>query len=273
MQKQKSTTDWKKMGYALLWVALILVFIATVGFTSSRERQQHFTGLETVVTDSTGHSFVTISDLRQMIESKYGDITLKQRGSINTSLLESILLNNPFIAAVKVFSTIDGKLHVEVVQRDPLARVINFNHESFYIDGTGRLMPVSEKYTARVPVVNGYIFNREAEQHVRLYSVEELEDTSIAIPRLSQVFSVVEFIHNDSFWNAQIVQVFVNPNGDLELIPRVGDHTVILGDVHDLTKKFDKLYHFYKNGLNNTGWRKYKTINLKFQDQIVCTKR
>jgi cell division protein FtsQ len=273
MQKQKKNFNWKKTGLIAMWSALILVFFVSVGFTTSRMKEQHFEGIEATIVDSTGHSFVTATDLLQLVQSKYGDLKKRSHSSINTTLLESIILNNPFVASVKVFSTIDGKLHIEVKQRDPLVRVINFKHESFYIDGTGKFMPVSEKYTARVPVVNGYIFNGEAEQKVRLYSEQELEDTSVAVSRLSQVICVAKCINNSPFWKSQIVQIYVNANGDLELIPRVGDHTIIMGDARATEKKLNNLYHFYTEGLSKSGWRKYKTINIKYQDQIVCTKR
>jgi cell division protein FtsQ len=59
---------------------------------------------------------------------------------------------------------------------------------------------------------------------------------------------------------------------DLELIPRVGNHTIILGNVSDLQEKFNKLMIFYKEAMPKVGWNKYKTLNLKYKNQIVCKK-
>ena len=90
----------------------------------------------------------------------------KTLSSINITLLEKIINKNPFVADAEVFSTIDGKINIEVKQRRPVVRIVNFKDESFYIDDQGVFMPLSEKYTARVPVANGYIFDRESERKV-----------------------------------------------------------------------------------------------------------
>ena len=76
----------------------------------------------------------------------------------------------------------------------------------------------------------------------------------------------------DEFWKAQIIQVKVLENGELELIPRVGNHTILLGTTDELELKFKKLKIFYEKGLSKTGWNEYSQINLKFDNQVVCTK-
>lgn len=272
MNKQ-SNTDWKKRGVIALWSSLLLIFFFTVGFTSHRMKTMPCAGVEVNIIDSTGHSFVEPSDIRELIADKFGEIEGAPSGSINMALLEKIILNNPFVASARVFSTIEGKLHVEVVQREPVVRVINIRDESFYIDDKGVFMPLSEKYTARVPVVNGYLFNREAEKKVRFYTSQELADTSVRVSRIDQVFHVANFIHRDEFWKAQVEQIYIRVNGDIELIPRLGNHTIILGDDRRLEEKFNKLNLFYTEGLSKTGWNKYTTINLKYNDQLVCTKK
>src|SRR5690606_38519624 len=84
--------------------------------------------------------------------------------------------------------------------------------------------------------------------------------------QMMQLFSLANFINQNPFWNAQINQVFINQNGDFELIPRVGNHRIILGNTQNMDKKFNKLKLFYQKGLNNTGWNEYSIINLKFKN-------
>lgn len=265
--------DSKKSGKIILWSIVLTVFVLSVGFTESRLSHQPVIGLEAKVLDTTGHSFLTKDDLIDIVTIKHGDIISKPISSINMAVLEKCVLSNPFVAEARVFSTIDGKLHVEASQRNPIVRVINSQNESFYIDDKGWMMPMSDKYTARVPVANGNICHREAERYVRTYSEKELADSSKTIPVVAQVFAVAKFIHDDPFWSSQIEQMYVNGDGDIELIPRVGDHTVLFGDATELREKFAKLHVFYTEGLNKTGWNKYTRINLKYQDQVVCTKR
>jgi cell division protein FtsQ len=272
-KRPDSPTDWKSNLKFAGWALLLLVFVISVGFTDSRMQSMPCTGIDAVICDSTGHSFIDVADVLQLIEEKTGALKGRELSSINMAMLENTIRSNPFVASVRVFSSIEGRLHAEVRQRDPILRVINYRDEGFYIDRNGSYMPLSGKYTARVPVANGYIYNREAERNIRYYSDAELKDTSVAISRAFQVYEVAEYMRRNDFWNSQIEQIYMNVNGDMELIPRVGDHTIVFGDARELPAKFDKLYLFYKEGLNKTGWNKYKTINLKYKDQVVCTKR
>ena len=79
--------------------------------------------------------------------------------------------------------------------------------------------------------------------------------------------------NKSELWSAEIQQFFVNEEGDIEFIPRVGNHTVVLGNDQFLDEKFNKLIHFYKEGLNKKGWDNYKVINLKYKNQVVCIKK
>ena len=134
-------------------------------------------------------------------------------------------------------------------------------------------MPLSEKFTARVPVANGYIFDKEAEKKVRTYFDPNAADTTITKTHIEQLFHIITYTNQNTFWNSSIEQLYVNADGDIEMIPRVGNHTVILGNDNFLEEKFKKLLVFYHEGLNKKGWDKYSSINLKYKDQVVCTKK
>ena len=111
-------------------------------------------------------------------------------------------------------------------------------------------MPVSNNYTANVILANGY---------VDLVSVDDLK-------------MLATFVNKNKFWKSQILQIYVDWAGSIQLVPRVGNHKIILGDCSDLEQKFNKLFAFYKDGLNKIGWNTYKTINLKYKNQVVCTR-
>jgi cell division protein FtsQ len=65
----------------------------------------------------------------------------------------------------------------------------------------------------------------------------------------------------------------VTANNEIILIPRIGDHEVELGTLDDYPIKLAKLKMFYLHGLNKIGWGDYKSISLKFKNQVVCTKK
>ncbi|MFN8144013.1 MAG: hypothetical protein U0073_06315 [Bacteroidia bacterium] len=268
----KPSINWKRAGKVSTWVLVLVAFAITVGFTESKQANMLCNDVRIVVEDSSGFAFVEAGDIQALVHDKFGELKGQTMRSINIALLEKIIDNNPFISGAEVFSTVDGKLNIEVKQRCPVVRILNFNHESFYIDDQGVFMPMSEKYTARVPVANGYIFDKQTENSVRVIS-EDPSDTSVHLSRIEQVYKVADYIHHHEFWNAQIEQIYVNANGDMELVPRVGDHTILLGNDQLIEEKFDKLFTFYTEGLNKSGWNKYKVINLKYKDQVVCTKK
>jgi cell division protein FtsQ len=81
------------------------------------------------------------------------------------------------------------------------------------------------------------------------------------------------YIRSDKFWEAQIVQIYVNGKGEFELIPRVGAHIIEFGKAEDIEEKFEKLWILYNEGFYNTGWNQYDKISLKYKNQAVCTKR
>lgn len=152
-------------------------------------------------------------------------------------------------------------------------RVINPNGDSYYIDANGQVMPLSKKYTAHVIVVNGNLnepYMDHVGENLRRQQIKADKSTGELLPDL---FRLVQFINNNKFWKAQIEQIYINGKHDIELVPRVGNHTIILGSVDDMSEKFENLRAFYEQGLSKYGWNKYKTINLKFKNQIVCTKR
>ena len=252
---------------------IVIAFIISVGFASYKQSEMPCSGITINIHDSFGTGFVEETDIRQIIQNKFGSLEGKPLGSINISLLEKIINTNPFIYDAEVFSTIDGKLNIEVKQRIPVLRVINYNNESFYVDKEGIFMPPSEKFTARVPVANGFIFDMESEKKVRVYNYNESIDTSVSKSKIEQLFHIISYTNQSDFWNAAVEQLYINADGDIEMIPRVGNHTVILGDDKFLEEKFKRLFVFYCEGLNKKGWDKYSTINLKYKDQVVCTKK
>lgn len=262
--------NWNLIFRTGLWSLLILAFLVSLGFSTRRQNGMLCKQVNIVMLDTNGQSFITPQDVREIIRNKFGFLEGKPMGSINISLLEKTINSNPFISKAEVFSTVDGNVTIEVKQRNPVLRIVNYNDESFYIDDEGIFMPLSEKYAARVPVANGYIFDRFSEGKVVLYKNEQAEDSTLHM--IDRIFHVAEYIQKDDFWKAAIEQIYVNADGDLELVPRLGVHTVVVGDDVKLEDKMEKLLHFYRESPNIPNWNSYKTINIKFKDQVVCSK-
>ena len=88
-----------------------------------------------------------------------------------------------------------------------------------------------------------------------------------------QVYAIAKFIQNDTVLNPLIEQIYINNENEIELVPRIGDQIILLGDAGNLENKFNKLLTFYRKGLNKIGWTAYSKINLKYENQVVVMKK
>jgi cell division protein FtsQ len=129
----------------------------------------------------------------------------------------------------------------------------------------GNLAFESPGYPANVPIATGAIKTKYSD------TLNVLQPDAPKV--LTDLFRLSEFIFNEPFLKAQIEQIYVDPDREFELIPRVGRHIIVFGGTDRMEDKFDKLMLFYHEGLNKTGWEKYRVINLKFENQVVCTKK
>jgi len=263
----------KKIINISVWVVLILGLFVMLGFVDSAEDNLKIKKLEIRVDESSNNFFVDKQDIQNLIFNTGDSILGQPMNTVNVQHLEKLINNHPAISNAEVYKSLNGKVSVEVKQRNPLLRIFNYNNESFYIDEDGKFMPLSAKYTARVLVANGNIFGGYNLLH-NLNMNEILANKEFAEKTMvDDLFLLAQFITKDKFWKAQIEQIFVNENREIELIPRVGEHKIIFGDTNDMQEKFKKLMIFYRKGLANTGWNEYHIINLKFKNQVVCTKK
>lgn len=256
----------------IVWMLCTLAVFVFLGFVNQKQDNLRCKGIEISIEEDGAHEFIDHRDILTLIETK-GKLAGKPLGSINTALLEKIVLTNPYVKSVEVYSSVDGKLHARIRQRNPIVRIINRKDEQFYIDEEGRFMPLSDQYTPPVLVASGSIFNTFSE--MRAGEMRSRPDSSRKlIPRMiDQVFALSSYIARDTFWNDNAEQIYVNDQQEIELIPRVGDHRILFGDTTLMEEKFRKLMVFYREGLNNTGWNNYSVINLKYKGQVVCTKK
>ena len=132
-------------------------------------------------------------------------------------------------------------------------------------------MPLSNKYTAHVLIASGNI-NLNYTKLIALQRGNidsKAEDNNYKL--LLELRQLASFIYHDKFWRAQIEQIYVTKSG-FELIPRVGTHVIEFGGVENYDNKFRNLRALYMQGLPKAGWNMYKRINLKYENQVICTK-
>jgi len=207
--------------------------------------------VQIVVTDSLDKHFVSDLDVLTMIKHSGLNPVNKPMNRINTFRLEKALLKNEMIAQVAAYKTPSGTIRLEIAQKIPILRIIS-PQGNYYIDNLGTTMPISTRYVADVPIASGNIEKRFA---------------------ITNLYKFALFLQSDDFWNDQIEQIYVNQNNDVELIPRVGEQVIMLGSFENFEEKLANLKLFYDQAVPKVGWDKYSIINLKYKDQIVCTKK
>lgn len=257
----------KFLPLVLLPLGLLVILGFAIDFNNSVDCQ----AVEVEVAYQNGLKFVDEEAILAIVKREYGTLKGKVVSQIHLGSIEKAVLNNPFVQSVNVYKTIGGKVKLEVKQREPLVRVFNMRGEDFYIDRQGFMMPVSNVYTARVPVVTGYIKAGYAPS-MNLSLDYEPNEVALSERVIKDIYQLGRFIENDAFWSAWFHQIYVNPSGEFELVSRCGNHMVELGTLEHLESRMAKLMVFYLNGLPKAGWQKYRRINLKYKNQIVCSK-
>lgn len=264
----------KKIAFITLWSVLIISLLVSMGFVNKEQDSLLCKSLDIKVNQDDDLYFLDKMDIAQLIYKRGDSIIGQPKSTVNVPAIKHALSSHPDIANALVFITIDGRLKVEVKQRKPLIRIFNVNGDSYYLDDEGKLMPLSEKYTAKVLVANGNIPENYATNYKQSIDDISKDKEKIKNTMLDELYAMAGYINADEFWKSQVQQIYINNDNDMEIVPMVGNQKIIFGDTAAMDEKFKKLLIFYQQGLNTTGWwEKYSTINLKFKNQIVCTKK
>lgn len=238
---------------------LIVVALMTIGylvFSASYfrklSRNKLCESFEVVIADSNRVQFVLTRDIERLVKRHNLHPVGKSFGDINTLAIRDTILTNQLVESAEVYTTPAGGIVAAIRQRQPVIRVITSQGRSYYVDQERRIMPVTPAFTVYVPVVTGAVTETMAR--------EELYDFAM-------------FLQRNADWDAWIEQIEVRSNDDVVLIPRAGDFSIVMGSLKDYPVKLSTFIRFVDQGLNVLGWNRYSEINLKYENQVVCTRK
>lgn len=249
----------KKALIILTWILIAAWFVVMMGFVSGEADKVLCNRIEVSLSDTVHYRFITRSDVRAILEATDMHLQGYPLAEINTRSLEKDLEQNPYIRNAEISKDISGKLEVWVEQRVPLVRIMPGGKNGYYLDKEGKMLPLSDSFTPRILLASGNI------------PYPDRQDGSD--DRLMDIYRFSSYLADHDFWGDQIVQIYVNQEGEYELIPRVGAHHILLGSMDQWEKKLRNLELLYRQGLSRYGWNTYGTINLKYTNQVICTKR
>lgn len=255
-----------------MWVLLVAGLFTLVGFTTIEQKDTRCRSYQIRIDYGKADKLITTADVDSILKAVRSPLKGQYIGDIDVEKVESSIRRQPYVADADVYMYLDGRVMIDIIQRQPILRIYNNRNESFYLDGKGNLLPLNPAFSARVLVANGYIPEPFAKRICYRTDSVRVKDSVEYNSVMNNLYEVASYIARDRFLRALIQQIYVDPRGEMELIPRLGDHVILIGKADNLEEKFRKLFIFYKMGLSKTGWEKYNIINIKYRNQVVCSK-
>lgn len=248
---------------------LIPVFyiVATPFQLSHRMGLSACAGLNVNVRDSSDYHFVTSREIKRIVnngKAKYAGVPMKEVPLLD---IESMIAEIPELRITEAYLTVDGMLHIDVDQRNPVVRFSTLSGTEYYIDEEGYIIRKRGLNPPRVHMARAGFDIRDSQQLGNRIG-EDFESNA-----LSNLYNLVRYIRNDQLLSALIDQIEVYRSGEIDLITRTGGHRVIFGDISDMEMKFRTLEEFYKQVPGEAGWNRYRSISLKYSGQVVCKRR
>lgn len=251
------------------WILTIVYLLLIAGFVSNRYESQLCNEIKISIQDSLNSGFLSQEDVLGILDKKGINYLGEPLSKIDLSKLEDEILTNQIVKVCRAYTGTNGLLYIDLTQRQPFVRIIDNRGDGYYIDSDGNILSLSSRFTPHVLIVNGHI--NTPFKIGDAVNVKDLGNSS-SEKLIRDIYDLSLYIHQHNLWNSQFVQIYITKTGEFELVPRVGPHLILLGEADDYQEKLNKLEIFYKEGLNRIGWNQYLKINLKFKDQVVCTK-
>lgn len=246
-----------------LWLGLFLIGALIVSRAMQHKSGAAVSGLLANITPlKDGFYLLNEEDIPLIIEDRFAHpLTVFNVGQVDIERLERVLEEDPFVLKAEAFIDAEGRVNVNIVQREPIIRIKDNNGLDYYLDKDGNQMPPSKHHTARVRIITG--------------TLPPYEDKCLTNKKhfLHHVFELNNKLRNDEFLDALVEQIYVNKRGELVLSPKVGKQTILFGQYQNVDDKLKRLKIFYREGLPYKGWKVYKSFDLRYDGQVVCVKR
>jgi len=247
-------TKIRTIGWSLLGLCCVVLLVAAMKAKDSKV----CSNIEINIQGASKHMFVKKIDVADVLNKNniHAGETLND---INLGNAEVQLEKNAWIKDAELFFDNHQALHVNITEREPVARVFTLSGNSFYIDSTGLRLPVTENATARVIVFTSFPSDKK---------ILSKPDSLV----LNDVKTITQYISSDSFLNAQTAQINITSKRTYEIIPVVGNQVIRIGNADSLKEKFTKLLAFYKQVFTRVGLERYSVIDVQYKGQVVAVR-
>jgi len=256
-----------KKGKILIGVLVTAIVVTLLVFSNVYE--QHVE-CKSVIFDiqTVGDTLLSVEELTQALPFPIDSMKTKLIADINFVEIENELAIIPYVKKVKVYSSFFGGLHIDIEEREPKSRFQFQNGPICFADEDGFLMPIQKGKISRTILVSGFIpGNYNALKEGGLLNNEE------EFKGLDSLFFLTSNIINDPFLSLTFSQIWMSKVGEIFISPMFGRHLVEFGELKDISNKLFRLKVFYLKGISDNGWRDYKSVSVKYDNQIICSKK
>ncbi len=258
MANKKNIVKWLLFSlWCCIGIGTIVLLVAAV----KKEDKQLCAGLNISIKGASNNFFVDKNDILNAI-NEYMDGGPKghQISTFNLKALEAEMQKNIWVKSITMYFDNNATLQVNVLEREPVARVFSTAGTTFYIDSSLKILPLSDKISARLPVFTNFPSDK---------IILSKADSAL----LKEVYIISMAIQKNPFRMAMIEQVDIMPNRKFEMMPKIGKTTIAFGNADDVEAKFAKLQLFYKNIITKCGWNYYSVVNLQYKNQVVAKRK
>ncbi len=251
----------KKILITMIWIIIASGTVVLLVAAIEKRNNERCAGVEINISGVQNNFFIDKKDVASILEKVNNGKLLKMPlHSIDLALMENELQKTQWIKSAQLFFDNNNVLQVRVKEREPIARIFTSSGASFYIDSSLTRLPLSEKFSARLPVFTDFPTD------VIILSKQDSNLTK-------DIKTMSEFISANPFWMAQIDQIDILPDRTFNLVPKLGNQIIHFGDGEDYQQKFNNLLCFYKQVLTKLGWSHYSSISVEFKGQVVAVRR
>lgn len=257
----------KKVAKYMLYVGLSTILLACIiaAYIAGVQSRKPLVckGIRIEVLDSAQNSFVTTSDVRKYLDKSYGKLIGMPLDSIDLVKVEKAVDSRSAVLKSQAYVTRDSILNITVTQRKPVVR-FQKKDGGFYADAEGYIFPLQSSYASHVQIIDGEI--PLAANSGYKGDIEDPKEKAW----FKSVMNVVNFIEGSKTWKGKIVQISVDEKGELILVPREGNEKFLFGQPNSLAEKFGKMEKYYTTIIPEKGSERYRTVDVRFANQIVC---